>query len=242
METGELFNCSKNQVYSKISKFWSANKNKFSRHYQKYFTANIFDIIDENSILAIDEITRSIFSYLGLLNIEYDKEGQFVSFFEQYFNDVYDKNISVFSSDYVPATAGKIVKSIKTQNKNGRVDVFGHSIIADLPDLNYCDKPYMKKYNGSELLKNDLLVSYTPEEYAEDLIDYANQNEKDLFIKINGYFPDLDKLLSPEYHGYIKSTEDELYTKIKREKNPNMDLDICKLSNEDHILSLVRKK
>ena len=87
METGELFNCSKNQVYSKISKFWSANKNKFSRHYQKYFTANIFDIIDENSILAIDEITRSIFSYLGFLNIEYDKEGQFVSFFEQYFED-----------------------------------------------------------------------------------------------------------------------------------------------------------
>ena len=242
METRELFNCSKNQAYNKISKFWSANKDKFSKHYQKYFSANIFDIIDENDIISIDEITKSIFSYLGLLNISHDKEGQFVSFLEQYLNDIYNKNISVFSSDYIPATAGKIVKTIKDNNQDGSVEVFGHALITGLPDLKYFEKPFMKKYNGEDLFRNDILISYTPEEYAEDLLDYANQNDKDLFIKISGYYPNLDKLLDPEYHGLMKSNEEELYAKIKREKNPNMDLDICTLSNDDRVLSLIRKK
>ena len=77
-------------------------------------------MIEKNSVDVVDEITKSIFNYLGLLCFESDKESQFLSFFEQLFgaSDLYKKGIVCVTHNYVPTLSNKIAKDIRVTPLN----------------------------------------------------------------------------------------------------------------------------
>ena len=132
MNNEELLNCSFNRAIGKAKKFWDTYGDKFPEHYRKYYLANIYDIIDTNNINVVDDVTKSILNYLGLLSFNADQESQFLAFFEQYFNsaELYSKKIVGVTYDYLPTLANKISK----EKADKSIRIYGPNIVTDSND------------------------------------------------------------------------------------------------------------
>lgn len=230
MDKNELFNCSENRVFSKTAKFWEKNKSNFPLYYQKYFMANIFEMIEQNDISIVDDITLTIFNYLDVLNIDFDKESQFLSFFEQYYNvnNFYSRNMVEITQNYVPVISKKIA-DIKAKNHlSGTIKSYGSNLI-DCNDSSL--EINRKNYDIRDSYeRDDLLVSFTPRDDVDSLLRAAIENKKELLLNLSGYMDDerskLDSLLK-----YSASNMDG-----------NFELDIVNYSLDSDIALVLKRK
>ena len=222
MEDKELLNCSFNRAIAKTKQFWDLYGEKFPEHYRKYFTSNIYDIIDNNDISKVDDVTKSILNYLNLLSIEADKESQFLSFFEQYFDytDLYNKNIVAVTNDFLPTLA----KKISMEKEQGIVKTFGPNLIVG---ENCHLKAYKKSFSMHDLTEDDeMVVSFSPRENAERIFHAALNKEKELLLNFDGYVPDRDAFFMPSEDAFVA----ELYDYAMRHKSDAFDADIVNYS------------
>ena len=234
MEKIELFNCSDSKAFSIISKFWDKYGEQFPLYYQKYFKANIFDIIENNSLENVDEITKSIINYLGLLSFDADKESQFLSFFEQLLgaNELYGKNIVSTTRDYLPTMSKKII----SENKHAAIRTYGPNIITARRDgVNTFKKAFLK-YDLTD--SDDILVSFDPRENIEMLVYLALESQRELLLNLDGYIPDRSCLFKRDYESFLN----ELYKNIMTKKSDNFDADIISYSLDGDRALVLRKK
>ena len=225
MAKEELFNCSTNRVFSKIQKFWESYGDRFPLYFQKYFKANIFEMIDNNNLDGVDEVTKSIFNYLGLLGMEADKESQFLSFFEQYFgnNELYNKKIVSATQNFVPTVEKKIADEIFKGHHSGEIRTFGPNVVVSDTRV----KPISKGFSAFELANDDdMILSFAPRENAEKILIAAINNQKELLLNFDGYVPERDAFFMPSNDGFFG----ELAYYANRHKNEAFDVDIVNYS------------
>ena len=237
MDKDELFNCSTNRAFSKIKKFWELYGDKFPTYYQKYFKANIFDMIDSNNIDIVDDVTRSIFNYLGLLSFGADKESQFLSFFEQYYdaNDLYGKKMVAITQNYVPTMSKKISDEMFKGHYSGSIRTYGPNIL--IPDTRL--RTVGKQFTKFDLTdEDDMIVSFSPRENAERIFMAAVNADKELLLNFDGYVPERDAFFVPTKSAFLG----EMHDFAERNKSDEFDVDIVDYSPQgDSALVLKRK-
>ena len=237
MDRKDLYNCSANRAFSKIQKFWELYGNKFPTYFQKYFKANIFEIIDNNNLDSVDEVTKSIFNYLGLLSFNADKESHFLSFFEQYYNanDLYNKNIVSVTQNYVPTIAKKISDEMHKGHYKGSLRTYGPNIL--ITDSRV--KPIEKQFTNFDLTDDDeMIVSFSPRENSERIFMSAINKEKELLLNFDGYVPERDSFVIPSKDSFLG----ELYDYAKRNKSEAFDVDIVNYSLEGDTALVLKRK
>ncbi len=225
MDKEELFNCSINRAFSKIQKFWETYGDRFPLYFQKYFKANIFDMIDNNNLDGVDEISKAIFNYLGLLSIDADMESQFLSFFEQYFsdNELYGKRIVSATQNYVPTIEKKIAEEIYKGHHGGKIKTYGPNIITSDSRI----KPVLKSFSSHELTdEDDVIISFAPRENAERILMAAISKEKELLLNFDGFVPEKDAFFSSKKDGATT----ELSSYAMSHKPTGFDVDLVRYS------------
>ena len=237
MDKEELFNCSTNRAFSKIQKFWESYGDRFPLYFQKYFKANIFEMIDSNNLEGVDEISKAIFNYLGLLSMGADVESQFLSFFEQYFkaNELYNKRIVSATQNYVPTIEKKIADEIYKGHHCGSIKTFGPNIITSDSRVN----PILKSFSPYELSEEDqMLISFAPRDNAERILSAAISKEKELLLNFDGFVSDNSSLFAPKKESYIT----KLSSYAKNNKSSEFDVDVVCYSPEGSQALVLRKK
>ena len=232
MDKDDLFNCSTDRAFSKIKKYWEINEKNFPGYYQKYFKSNIFEMIEQNDINIVDDITKSIFSYLGILSFNYDEESQFLSFFEQYFglDNLYNKNILDVTQMYVPSLAKKIADEKSKIKASGLIKAVGPNVGHE--ETNY--ESSKKGFSSSDASKVDMIVSFAPREVAERILVTAVELNKELLLNFDGYIP--DNITSQE--AFIN----KLFEYASNFKDYRMDLDIVNYSENDKMALVLKRK
>ena len=231
-----MFNCSETIAFSKISRFWEKYGNQFPIYIQKYFKANIFEIIENNSIEKVDEVSKSIFCYLGLLTMEADKEGQFISFFEQYFNtgNLFNKNFVDIGQGYLPTLANKISEEKAKHSFIGKVKTFNPNLILSGKNM----ECFYRSFEQSELDDSaDIVVSFSPRENAEKILNIAIEKNKELLLNFDGYIPKNKGLSSTKLNEFISC----LYSYSKKNIDSNFEADIVNYTQADKALVLKKK-
>ena len=237
MEKQELFNCSTNRAFSKIQKFWELNGSRFPLYYQKYFKANIFEIIDNNDLENVDDVTKSILNYLGLLSFSADKESQFLSFFEQYFNanDFYNKKIVAVTQEFVPTLEKKVSDEMFKGHYNGSIRTYGSNIVVPDPKLH----PINKQFTKFDLdVKDDMVVCFSPRENSERIFFSAVDSRKELLLNFDGYVPERDGFFMPTKDGFLG----ELYDYAMRNKSDDFEADIVNYSPQGDTALVLKRK
>ncbi len=237
MSKEELFNCSTNRAFSKIQKFWESYGERFPLYFQKYFKANIFEMIDNNNLDGVDEISKSIFNYLGLLSMNADMESQFLSFFEQYFkaSDLYSKRIVSATQNYVPTIEKKITDEIYKGHHCGRIKTFGPNIITKDPRIN----PELKSFSPYELSDDDqMIISFAPRDNAERILSSAVSKEKELLLNFDGFVSDSSTLFASRKKDFVN----KLSNYAKSNKSSEFDVDVVNYSIEGNQALVLKRK
>ena len=239
MSGEELFNCNENKVFSKILHFWEKHESEFPKYYQKYFKSNIFEMIEKNDDAKIDDITRTIFNYLGLLSMSADTESQFLSFFEQYFNytELFNKKIVGVTHNFIPTLSVKISKEMERINSQGSLKVYGSNLI-NMDTYNF--DIHKRMFDKNDFQNDDLIVSFAPREMSERIFLTALELNKELLLNFDGFVPERDAFFLPTKDSYLN----ELYYYGKDHKDPSLDIEIVNYSsyNDTNYSALVLKR
>lgn len=226
MSGEELFNCNENKVFSKILHFWEKYESEFPKYYQKYFKSNIFEMIEKNDESKIDDITRTIFNYLGLLSMHADTESQFLSFIEQYFDakTLFNKKIIGITHNYIPTLGVKISNEMEKIKSEGSLKVYGSNLI-NMDTYNF--DIHKKMIDKNDFHDEDLIVSFAPREMSERIFLTAISLNKELLLNFDGYIPERDAFFSPTKDSYLN----ELYYYGKEHKDASLDIEIINYSS-----------
>ncbi len=239
MDSEELFNCSLDRAFGKIKKYWDKNGSLFPDYYQKYFKSNIYEMIEQKDIKKIDSVTRSIFSFLGILNFYYDNESQFLTFFEQYFgsDNLYNKRILGITQSYLPSLIKKMAESIEKSENSGNIKAIGPNIIMK-PDDKERFESCRRAFFDRDTNGYDMLVSFSPKENAERILSSAVHEQKELILNVDGFIPDSRGLFTPSREEYLN----KLYSYAKDHKDASFDADMVSYSLDDDMALVLRRK